>query len=270
MDSPDNSVNDIAKRIDEAIAEYDYKIDSSFEIPNNIPENDKTKEDEFKKMSDELKERARELEHSINNNINNDVNETHTEDEIDLCNKYLFYAMYLPRKLSMIELITAMTNMKYDPYDSPDMLLLHTIPEIIIYVNRFNKLFETNIRIEENGQLNFKNIDNDLSNFVSKNCVQCSQLSSIILTSTFIKFIMCLYTTTDLAFHENKYMVVDKLYQRAILKDVVNLRNMNKDKLDNHISIIDSWVHFIKCFTNTDTIMNEQPISEINELLSKT
>lgn len=270
MDSPDNSVNDIAKRIDEAIAEYDYKIDSSFEIPNNIPENDKTKEDEFRKMSDELKERARELEHSINNNINNDVNETHTEDEIDLCNKYLFYAMYLPRKLSMIELITAMTNMKYDPYDSPDMLLLHTIPEIIVYVNRFNKLFETNIRIEENGQLNFKNIDNDLSNFVSKNCVQCSQLSSIILTSTFIKFIMCLYTTTDLAFHENKYMVVDKLYQRAILKDVVNLRNMNKDKLDNHISIIDSWVHFIKCFTNTDTIMNEQPISEINELLSKT
>lgn len=114
---------------------------------------------------------------------------------------------------------------KYNPYDTPNMSMTHPLEDQVISFKRFNDIFRTSENdiipmMNMNINRNLNDTDLQVCAFLEANQVKTSVIEYNLIKTFINKIIYALNSTTELAFREERSIVVDSKYRQAILGDV--------------------------------------------------
>lgn len=114
---------------------------------------------------------------------------------------------------------------KYNPYDTPNMSMTHPLEDQVIAFKRFNDIFRTSENdiipmMSMNVNRNLNDTDLQVCAFLEANQIKTSVVEYNLIRTFINKIIYALNSTTELAFREERSIVVDSKYRQAILGDV--------------------------------------------------
>lgn len=212
---------------------------------------------ENKNNIDELKKQSELLDKDI------EINEEDYKDEDNKYKDFLTKYYYIPSSnvFRAVDYISNVTSFNYNPYDSPNISMQHDLPNIILTINKFNKLFNKDIIT------NKENIDKNIVDFiVEHNDIPSYKIEYTLIKSFLNKLIIALTTSTEKAMIVNKICTVENVYKSVIKHDVELLNKIKNCKMS------ESWSKFINCLSGiTDNkIYIHKTTNELNNLMNIT
>lgn len=202
------------------------------------------------KVMQQLKQQADELEKSSNLlNLTTDDLQKNSET-YNAYIKFLFGKFILPSNLAdtvrSIDYINSIITLKYNPYETPNEAMKHSLPENIITFNKLNKIFNQDIVTFDSNNYHFDDLDAKICQFLEQyKHVLATKLEYEFIRNFAVKLIYNLNTSTELAFREKNVQHVDAKYKKAIMTDV-NILNDIQSQQEN------SWSKFINNFFGFD------------------
>ena len=238
---------------------------------------------EIKKQVEELEKNDKSLKIDLNEYItptdSTDPTDTPNgiSNETDNHNKYFTYLNYLlgntllpddvGNQLRAIDYINSITSFKYDPYDSPNQALQHTLAENVLTINKLNDIFEAEIIPVMIDNYHFDDIDEKVCLFLEKyKSINSTNLEYNLIRSFLAKLIYSLSTSTELALREKKVIHVDAKYKKALLHDLDIMKHLQT----NDGKFIQSWNKFIEAFFGLDgdnLVYNFESYTKLNSEL---
>ena len=211
------------------------------------------------KVMREIREQVEELERndqSLKVNTSDYLSATDEQHTEDKCARYLYYILgkfLLPdtivNNLPAIEYINSITTFKYNPYDSPNVALQHSIPENVLTIHKLNKIFETELIPVMIDNYHFDDVDEKICLFLEKfKTLPSTNLEYEMIRSFLAKLIYSLSTSTEMALREKKVSHVDPKYKKAILHDLDIMSSVQFTKGKWMLS----WSKFIESFFGYD------------------
>jgi hypothetical protein len=234
-------------------------------------EYDKTKQEEYIR---EVSERINKLKQNYLPRINLD-NYTKKYEHFNFMKNYissiplLIPPMYIV--LSAKKFIEDITLFKYNPFDSPDFSMCHSIEEIAVILMSVSELFHFQFLdlAKEIQSYHFRDLDTKIYEFLkTKNDIPTTKVEYYIIRSFINKLILSLHTSEDFAFKDNSKILINTDFKKVIAEDVKNLSHIQKEKGKTFTS----WTTFkdiLLDFKQDGKIYKHISNQRLNEMIKK-
>lgn len=200
------------------------------------------------RFESDLKEQVDELESTGNYNVIDTEDFMKTSDNYNTYVQYLIGNLYVPSacgsRLTASDYINGITQFKYNPYDSPNVSMQHTIPENVVLMHRLNKLLHHEFVELNNTNLHFDDMDTRVCKYLMDNRnVPTTKLEYTLIKSFLGKLMISLSTTTEMACKNRDTPLIDTAYKQAIARDLAMMKTF---QIDGKLQL--SWDKFVEAF----------------------
>ena len=139
--------------------------------------------------------------------------------------QYIIGKLFVPRNcvltLDVNEYINNTTIFKYNAFNSPNVGMLHPIPEKVIYMNKLNEIFGYEFTNQKSGDFHFSDLDKQITKFLFKyKDYGTTKLEYGIIKSLMGKLIISLNTSCELALRDNTKPTINSEFKQAIIGDI--------------------------------------------------
>ena len=144
--------------------------------------------------------------------------------------------------ISLEKYIRLITNYRYKPTNKIDQSLLHSLEDRILYMLRFNNVFENNKFFSETDpSTSFTDIDKNIEKFILKNNDKCTNKYKILginIIDSFIgKLIISLLSDIEFASNTNT-MTIDREFRSIIIDLLHSTEDCLTDVFSKSLSVI--------------------------------
>ena len=231
----------------------DVKHKSTTPISNKETDIEKEKEiqrelqEAKKKFAKDLEKRVEELEKSGTYNSINYDDYMEGSTNYNTFMQFILGKLFIPSEcgntLRAYDYINSVTTFKYDPYDSPNVALQHSIPENVVLLNRLNKIFNDDIISMSSNNYHFDDIDVQICDFLGKNKdIKSTVLEYTIIKSFMGKMMISLSTSSEMALREKNVPLIDSQFKQAVLQDLTMMKKIQSE--NGKLAL--SWNKFIE------------------------